>query len=694
MRKRINSRKYIQRLVAYSSLTLGAIIFLIPFFWLLTTSMKTNEEYQALPIRWLPPLPYPVQQSPLVATDEFSVIPKPINVTDQIWEQVQPTLLDSAWGRIQALNNPLLTTIQAESSKWRRLHAPLKQTLLRGVLARIIEELRERVYEKSPYEMITELSQPQRLDSTQLAALWSDLVLLVRDSTFVLSPAQLDSIRHFAANPKSEELYLAAWNTGLERIGDFRWEENLKKQVERQAGDLWQPLLRYYGKKLWRQLAAAGGPISPYRTPPEIIQTILKGVHADRLDKILVNIYRNLIISTATVQGQNGQEYVLADSGNPAGIHWYDANQHPAPQYVIDAKTAVELAYDFSRQDSTQYSFLGQLPIPFDQIERFILPIRGDLSFHEIWLKLETGGHCFRAQEPFQIDGHTWMGAIWQRAVSSSVKKGGLTLRGQQVLKLAPDAHAVSAITSDQDVRLTLTVKRVPYLIATWRKLSKNYYDTFRFVAFLRFFVNSTILTILNIGSQLLVCPLIAFGFSRLKWPGRDFIFGLLLATMMLPPQVTMIPQFLIFRVLGMYDTLFPLWLPSLFGTGFYIFLLRQFFMTIPYDYEEAAKLDGCGFIRRYLNISLPLIRPAMAAVVIFQFMATWNDFLRPLIFLNSEDKIPLPLGLFFFRSGWWNAEYGILMAASVVMILPVLLVFFLAQRHFIESISLTGSKG
>jgi ABC-type glycerol-3-phosphate transport system permease component len=204
---------------------------------------------------------------------------------------------------------------------------------------------------------------------------------------------------------------------------------------------------------------------------------------------------------------------------------------------------------------------------------------------------------------------------------------------------------------------------------------------------------NSFYLTGMNIIGQLFACSLVAYAFSRLRWFGRDVFFVILLSTMMLPPQVTMVPVFLIFKALGWYNTLRPLWVPSLFGAAFFIFLLRQFFMTIPRDLEDAAKIDGCGPFGIYWRIMLPLVKPALATVAIFQFLGTWNDFMGPLIYIGDERLTPLSLGLFNFRMEH-GAEWGMLMAASLLMTLPAVVIFFFAQRYFIQGITLTGVKG
>ncbi len=204
---------------------------------------------------------------------------------------------------------------------------------------------------------------------------------------------------------------------------------------------------------------------------------------------------------------------------------------------------------------------------------------------------------------------------------------------------------------------------------------------------------NTIYITALSILGLILSSSLTAYAFARLRWPGRDIFFLILLATMMLPAAVTMLPVFLIFRFLGWIDTLRPLWVPSFLGSAFYIFLLRQFFLTIPMELEEAAKIDGCSPFTTYWRIMLPLIKPALAAVTIMTFMGSWNNFMGPLIYINSPEKMPLSYALYLFQ-GAHGGEQGLLMAASTLVMLPVLLVFFFTQRYFIQGITLTGMKG
>jgi multiple sugar transport system permease protein len=226
----------------------------------------------------------------------------------------------------------------------------------------------------------------------------------------------------------------------------------------------------------------------------------------------------------------------------------------------------------------------------------------------------------------------------------------------------------------------------------------QNYSDVFRLAPFARFITNTVIVTGLAMIGQILSAAAVAYGFSRFRFPGRDMLFFVVLSTMMLPWQVTIVPTFLLFRYLGWINTFLPLIVPSYFGGGaFYIFLLRQFFMTIPRDLDEAAKIDGASSVRVFWNILLPLTKPAIATVAIFSFIEHWNEFIGPLIYLNSTDKFTISIGLRYFVSNPFESDEpreAILMAASLITSLPTLLLFFAAQKYFVRGIVTTGLKG
>lgn len=211
---------------------------------------------------------------------------------------------------------------------------------------------------------------------------------------------------------------------------------------------------------------------------------------------------------------------------------------------------------------------------------------------------------------------------------------------------------------------------------------------------FPQYLANTLILCVLTVIGTVFSCSLAAYGFARIHWRGREKVFLLALATMMIPFPVIMVPVYTLFRQLGWIGTLKPLWIGAFFGNAFSIFLLRQFFLTIPKDLSDAARIDGCSEFRIYWQIMLPLCRPALMVVALFQFMYTWNDFLGPLIYLTDQKDFTLALGLQFFQSQQGGTEWHYLMAASTVVILPIIVLFFFTQRSFIEGISMTGLKG
>ena len=221
-----------------------------------------------------------------------------------------------------------------------------------------------------------------------------------------------------------------------------------------------------------------------------------------------------------------------------------------------------------------------------------------------------------------------------------------------------------------------------------------NYQEAVQSMPYVRYLRNSLLLCAGSVLGTLVSCSLAAYAFARLEWRGRDLMFGVLIATMLLPWQVTMIPQFLLIREMGLYNTLAALILPTFFGNAFYIFLLRQFFQSIPRELCDAAKLDGCSEFGIFWYIIVPLSRPALATVALFQFIASWNDFNGPLLYLSDPQQFPLAYGLERFVSSY-SSQTNLLMAAAVLFTLPiVVLFFFFTQRTFLRGIATTGLKG
>ncbi len=228
-----------------------------------------------------------------------------------------------------------------------------------------------------------------------------------------------------------------------------------------------------------------------------------------------------------------------------------------------------------------------------------------------------------------------------------------------------------------------------------WDNYRRAIFDYYNFALY---GANTTIITVGTLVGRLITASMVAFGFARIRFPGRGVLFILVLGTLMVPHQVTIVPLYILFKELGWLDTFLPLIVPAwVGGGGFYIFLLRQFIMTVNPELDDAARIDGCGWLGIYLRIIVPLITPALAAVAIFSFLSTWNDFFNPLIFLRSNENFTLAIGLHFYTSAAsasTKPETTVVMAGSTMIMIPPLLLFFFAQRYFIQGVVFSGIKG
>lgn len=218
--------------------------------------------------------------------------------------------------------------------------------------------------------------------------------------------------------------------------------------------------------------------------------------------------------------------------------------------------------------------------------------------------------------------------------------------------------------------------------------------DVLGYIPFVQYGKNTLYIAILAVFGTVLSNALIAYGFARVDWPGRNILFGLTIATMMIPFPVLMVPVYVIFKTLGWVGSPKPLWVPAFFGSAFNIFLLRQFFMTLPFELSDAARIDGSSEFGIFRDVILPLAKPALAVVALFTFMHVWNDFLGPLIYLTDQKTYTLAYGLQAYQSQHGGTQWPLLMAASTIVVLPVIVLFFFAQKTFIQGITVTGLKG
>lgn len=254
---------------------------------------------------------------------------------------------------------------------------------------------------------------------------------------------------------------------------------------------------------------------------------------------------------------------------------------------------------------------------------------------------------------------------------------------------ILPLIYMISTSLKPDGTEYEFPIRWIPQRFA-W----ENYVEAFWAVPTFVFLKNTLLITVVSLVGELFSASLVAYGFARLRFPGRDVLFALMLSTLMLPYFVTLIPLFVLFRTLDWVNTLYPLTVPAFFGgSPLFIFLLRQFYMTLPTDLDEVARIDGAGYFRTWWSVLLPLSGPALATLAILSIVFHWNDFTGPLVFLNSQDKFTLSLGTRLFRDQY-RVHFNQTMAYATMMTLPVILVFFIFQKHFVKGIAMTGLTG
>jgi ABC-type glycerol-3-phosphate transport system permease component len=362
--------------------------------------------------------------------------------------------------------------------------------------------------------------------------------------------------------------------------------------------------------------------------------------------------------------------------------------------HLLPTKDSSVLRYHFDSPNATPIVLRCDFDFPTDprNLHKLIFALKPDDSWHKLDATFDLNGVHWVSQKSKYIGTTRRQSILFQPPTFDDT-----TDRKKIWVPLKPQASSIAdrklQIANQATLRLTITPSSTP--AAIWGKAKRNYDRAFESVPFWRYVRNSLFVVILATAGTLLSSSFVAYAFARLNWPGRTLAFGILLSTMMLPAQVTFIPQFMIWKTAGLYNTLAPLWLPAWFGTAFFIFLMTQHMKTIPKELEEAARIDGCSALRTWWQIILPQCKPALAAIAILTSMSAWNDFLSPLIYLRDQQKFPLSLGLYALRldTPEGGTDWTLIMAGNVMMTLPVIVIFFLFQRYFISGMTMTSVK-
>ena len=406
------------------------------------------------------------------------------------------------------------------------------------------------------------------------------------------------------------------------------------------------------------------------------------------LGDIFQTVYRRLILGRMSIRSNDLAVQELGER-IPMGERLHNLTAESAQtSEVLDLGTPGMLVrYDLT--NGSRLVFENTFDTDFDaaQLQRLQLSLRPDDNWQRLRLTIERNGARYESVRPIYLANTDWVTMTWQEPGPDDQSN-----RIKSWVHIVKKGEGGAYESAPRRLKVTLSIERTTLAQAWMGKLWLNYQNTLNYIPVVLYVRNSVVLIVLSVTLMLLASSLVAYGVSRLQWPGRDLVFLLILATLMVPEQVTMIPVFLIWKNLGLYNTWTPLWLPAAFGAPFSIFLLRQFMKGIPRDIEDAAKIDGCGYLRIYWHIMLPLVRPTLAALALLATIGAWNDFKGVLLYVSDQRLYTLAFGLYAFSVQVANNPAQT-MAASLMAAAPIIALFFVAQRHFIRGVTLTGMR-
>ena len=419
----------------------------------------------------------------------------------------------------------------------------------------------------------------------------------------------------------------------------------------------------------------------PIAEPISLISEVRRAIIPEAIDTIWEAVYREVAVGTLQI------EDVEFNRTSVTNIAWAAASDALKNiRESDDAQTQASLSYNFQNDDSARLTATVTSPIPIEQIRLITLPVRGDASYHRLSLTVFVDGTTYKPTLPFVLENALWNNAVWRlQGIPGELESSHIPMR--QV-----DARSQSTPTSGmQTLKLELTLSQPPYRAIVWDKFTSNYRNLWKTVPFNRYFINSVFIATASTLLTLFFCSLGGYAFAKYRFRGQKILFGILLASMMVPFQVLLVPLFGLMYDIGWLNSYKAIIIPFSVG-AFGVFLMRQFIVTIPTELLDAARIDGCSEFGIYYRIVLPIIKPALGALTIYSFLGSWNGYLWPLIILRDESKYTLPIGLANLV-GIYRQDYGMLMAGTLLSLMPIVILFLAMQREFVQGITLGSVK-
>lgn len=426
-------------------------------------------------------------------------------------------------------------------------------------------------------------------------------------------------------------------------------------------------------------------------TQEEIINKIENGITPDSVQSVYENVTRQVSIGTLMIEDIDFKRIPIDT------INWesemISVNQ---TSKTHNSRPVIKLAYNFNDIHKNTISTSLNTSIPIERIRRIIIPIHGDASYHRITLSLITKKQNYISTKPFILSTSLWDNSEWRlNGIPGNLESSQIMMKPiiQKNKTNGGSVHKneLNDFQNNTDLTLYLTIERPSYISIVWNKLTTNYRKLWSVVPYNQYFINSVFIATASTLLTLFFCSLGGFAFAKYQFKGKNLLFGILLASMMIPFQVLLVPLFGLMYNIGWLNSYNAIIIPFSVG-AFGVFLMRQFIITIPSELIDAARIDGCSEFGIYYRIILPIIKPALGALTIYSFLGSWNGYLWPLIVLRDDQKYTLPIGLANLV-GTYRQEYGMLMAGTLISLLPIVILFLAMQREFIQGITLGSVK-
>ena len=424
-------------------------------------------------------------------------------------------------------------------------------------------------------------------------------------------------------------------------------------------------------------------------TTPSIIKAVEDAIIPEAVGTIWSSVYREVAVGTLQIED--------LDFNRPSieGAEW-KAETGTNLRTSADPQTAANISYEFRDDKTVRMTATISAPIPVEQMRRIILPVRGDASYHHLDLSVSvlqsagnTGSVTYQPTRPFILESALWKDAVWRlHGTPGELESSHITMEQTETDITTPSAVGTGTGTQ---LLLQLTIHQPGYLSIVWDKFTSNYRNLWKTVPYNRYFINSVFIATASTLLTLFFCSLGGYAFAKYQFRGQKILFGILLASMMVPFQVLLVPLFGLMYDIGWLNSYKAIIIPFSVG-AFGVFLMRQFIVTIPSELLDAARIDGCSEFGIYYRVVLPIIKPALGALTIYSFLGSWNGYLWPLIILRDEAKYTLPIGLANLV-GIYRQDYGMLMAGTLLSLMPIVILFLAMQREFVQGITLGGVK-